>query len=134
MRERRELTFQVAMRTAPPYEGTSPHRGGRLKIVRRQAFTRAIVVVPSLLYSAANVDELCEQLEVRFLANRDPNLHFCLLSAMSFGGMPTVLPDMQRYVVEANAWLSAKQFGEYLFTIGVSYLINLGAYKVELFE
>jgi putative flippase GtrA len=25
---------------------------------------------------------------------------------------------------------SAKQFGEYLFTIAVSYLINLGAYKV----
>ncbi|WP_338769762.1 glucoamylase family protein [Massilia sp. METH4] len=41
---------------------------------------RAIVVVPALLYSLENVDELCEQLEVRFLANRDPNLQFCLLS------------------------------------------------------
>jgi hypothetical protein len=48
---------------------------------------RALVVVPSLLYSAANIDELCEQLEVRFLANRDPNLRFCLLS--DFNDAPT---------------------------------------------
>ena len=48
---------------------------------------RAIVVVPSLLYSVENVDELCEQLEVRYLANRDPNLRFCLLS--DFADAPT---------------------------------------------
>jgi cyclic beta-1,2-glucan synthetase len=41
---------------------------------------RTIVAVPSLLFSRENVDELCEQLEVRFLANRDPNLRFCLLT------------------------------------------------------
>ena len=41
---------------------------------------RTMVVVPSLVYSRDNVDELCEQLEVRFLANRDPNLRFCLLT------------------------------------------------------
>ncbi|NRR32099.1 cyclic beta 1-2 glucan synthetase [Oxalobacteraceae bacterium] len=44
------------------------------------ADARAIVVVPTLIYSEANIDDLCEQLEVRFLANRDPNLLFCLLT------------------------------------------------------
>lgn len=41
---------------------------------------RALVVVPTLIYSKENVAELCEQLEVRFLANRDINLRFCLLT------------------------------------------------------
>lgn len=41
---------------------------------------RTMVVVPTLIFSRDNVDELCEQLEVRFLANRDPNLRFCLLT------------------------------------------------------
>ena len=41
---------------------------------------RSIVVVPTLLYSRDNVLSLCEALEVRYLANRDPNLRFCLLS------------------------------------------------------
>jgi cellobiose phosphorylase len=48
---------------------------------------RAIVVVPTLAYSKDNIDELCEQLEVRFLANRDPNLLFCLLT--DFADAPT---------------------------------------------
>ncbi|QGZ43161.1 cyclic beta 1-2 glucan synthetase [Pseudoduganella flava] len=54
---------------------------------------RGIVVVPSLLYSAENVDELCEQLEVRFLANRDPNLHFCLLSDFADAASETLPTD-----------------------------------------
>ncbi|HEY1149901.1 MAG TPA: glucoamylase family protein [Pseudoduganella sp.] len=41
---------------------------------------RTLVVVPTLIYSRDNVDELCEQLEVRFLANRDENMRFCLLT------------------------------------------------------
>ena len=39
-------------------------------------------------------------------------LHFALLSLMAIGGMSSVLPDMQRYVVEVNHWLSAKQFAD----------------------
>nr|WP_145653399.1 glucoamylase family protein [Pseudoduganella lurida] len=54
---------------------------------------RAVVVVPSLFYSVANVDELCEQLEVRFLANRDPNLHFCLLSDFADAPSETLPTD-----------------------------------------
>jgi chromate transporter len=39
-------------------------------------------------------------------------LHFALLSLMAIGGVGSILPDMQRYVVEANHWLSAKQFAD----------------------
>ncbi len=41
---------------------------------------RTLVVVPTLIYSHENVAALCEALEVRYLANRDPNLRFCLLT------------------------------------------------------
>ena len=44
------------------------------------ADARAIVVVPTLVYSKENIEDLFEQMEVRFLANRDPNLKFCLLT------------------------------------------------------
>ena len=41
---------------------------------------RALVVVPTMLVSAQNVEDLIEALEVRFLANRDDNLHYGLLT------------------------------------------------------
>ncbi|WP_370551242.1 GH36-type glycosyl hydrolase domain-containing protein [Glaciimonas sp. PAMC28666] len=44
------------------------------------AEARTLVVVPSMLIHADSVDDLSEALEVRFLANRDPHLHFCLLT------------------------------------------------------
>jgi cyclic beta-1,2-glucan synthetase len=42
--------------------------------------SRALVVIPSLLMSAQNIEDLAEALEVRFLGNRDENLHFGLLT------------------------------------------------------
>jgi chromate transporter len=39
-------------------------------------------------------------------------LHFALLSLMAIGGVSAILPDMQRYVVEANHWLSDRQFAD----------------------
>jgi len=39
-------------------------------------------------------------------------LHFALLSLMAIGGFSSVLPDMQRYVVEVHHWLSARQFAD----------------------
>ena len=39
-------------------------------------------------------------------------LHFALLSLMAIGGVSSILPDMQRYVVEVNHWLSGKQFAD----------------------
>lgn len=41
---------------------------------------RALVVVPTMLSSAAGIEDLAEALEVRFLANRDANLAFGLLT------------------------------------------------------
>jgi len=41
---------------------------------------RTLVVVPSMLGSAQNVEDLIEALEVTFLANRDERLHFGLLT------------------------------------------------------
>ena len=41
---------------------------------------RTLVVVPSLIATSADVEELVEGLLVRFLANRDANLYFALLS------------------------------------------------------
>ena len=42
--------------------------------------SRTLVVVPSMVSSAAAIDELVEALEVRFLANQDTHLHFALLT------------------------------------------------------
>lgn len=42
--------------------------------------SRTLVVVPCMLGDAPSVDALVEGLEVRFLANRDPHLHYALLS------------------------------------------------------
>ncbi len=42
--------------------------------------SRTLVVIPTMLVNTQNTDELIEALEVRFLANRDENLHFGLLT------------------------------------------------------
>ncbi len=41
---------------------------------------RTLVVVPTMLTGAADIESLVEALEVRFLANRDRHLHFALLT------------------------------------------------------
>jgi len=41
---------------------------------------RTMVVVPTLLSKTAEVDDLLEALEIRYLGNRDPNLFFALLT------------------------------------------------------
>lgn len=48
---------------------------------------RALVVIPTLITSEEGVDELLERLEVHYLANPDPNLHFALLT--DFGDSDT---------------------------------------------
>jgi cellobiose phosphorylase len=42
--------------------------------------SRTLVVVPTMIGHAAGVEALVDALEVRFLANRDPHLHFGLLT------------------------------------------------------
>lgn len=41
---------------------------------------RTLVVIPTLFGSVQDIEDLTEGLEVRFLANRDANLHFALLT------------------------------------------------------
>ncbi len=45
--------------------------------------SRTLVVIPTMLVSHHSVERLLEALEVRFLANRDANLHFGLLTDFS---------------------------------------------------
>ena len=63
---------------------------------------RAMVVVPTLIYSADNIAALCEALEVRYLANRDRSLRFCLLT--DFADAPAeVMPEDAELVALARA-------------------------------
>ena len=55
--------------------------------------SRTLVVVPTLLTSPHNVDSLVETLEVRFLANRDANLHFGLLTDFGDAAEETLPED-----------------------------------------
>ena len=37
-------------------------------------------------------------------------LYFGLLSCIAFGGLPSVLPEMQRFVVNVKGWMSGEEF------------------------
>jgi cyclic beta-1,2-glucan synthetase len=55
--------------------------------------SRTLVVVPTMLFTKRNIDSLTEALEVRFLANRDDNLRFCLLTDFSDAKTETMPAD-----------------------------------------
>ena len=44
-------------------------------------------------------------------------LYFSVLSLLSVGGMPSVIPEMHRYVVESRGWISHNDFIE-MFALG----------------
>lgn len=44
-------------------------------------------------------------------------LYFMLLSLISVGGMPSVMPELQRYVVDVKGWIAAPDFIQ-LFAVG----------------
>ncbi len=50
------------------------------KLRPSKPISRTLVVVPTMLGSAAGIEHMLEGLEVRYLANRDPCLHFALLT------------------------------------------------------
>jgi cyclic beta-1,2-glucan synthetase len=54
---------------------------------------KTMVAVPTLLLSAANIAKLLEDLEIRYLANRDPNLHFALLTDFQDAAAPETPND-----------------------------------------
>ncbi len=59
----------------------TPHALPRMDFSAGIASTaRTLVIVPTMLTSARNVEELVDALEVRFLANRDAHVHFGLLT------------------------------------------------------
>ena len=47
----------------------------------------------------------------------DLGLYFAMLSLISVGGIPSVLPEMQRYIVDVRHWASAEDFIQ-MFAIG----------------
>ena len=59
------------------------------------ADSRTVVVVPTMLSSPAGVKDLLEGLEVRYLANRDENLHFALLTDFTDAPAETLAPDAE---------------------------------------
>ena len=54
---------------------------------------RTVVVIPAMLIDTKNINELIESLEVRFLANRDKNLHFGLLTDFQDSDKETLPED-----------------------------------------
>ena len=44
-------------------------------------------------------------------------LYFCLLSLVAVGGLPSVMPEMQRYVVDVRGWVSSEDFLQ-MFALG----------------
>src|ERR1035437_7668673 len=63
---------------------------------------RTMVVVPTMLTSLEGVDRLIETLEIHHLANRDPHLHFALLT--DFRDAPVeILPEDQGLLQRARA-------------------------------
>jgi cellobiose phosphorylase len=70
--------------------------------------SRTLVVIPTMLMSVENIEELVEALEVRFLANRDENLHFGLLTDFRDAKAETMLEDaplsglIQKRIEELN--------------------------------
>lgn len=47
----------------------------------------------------------------------DMALYFSVLSLVSVGGLPAVLPELQRYVVDVKGWLTAGEFIQ-LYAVG----------------
>ena len=45
-------------------------------------------------------------------------LYFSLLSLISVGGMPSVIPEMHRYVVDVKGWITPEDFIQMFAVIG----------------
>ena len=72
--------------------------------------SRTLVIIPTMITSATGIDHLVEALEVRFLANRDENLHFGLLTDYRDADQETLPEDepLLRLAEERIAALNAK--------------------------
>ena len=76
---------------------------------------RTLVVIPTFLISIQGIEDLITALEVRFLANRDENLHFCLLTDFADADSETLVEDevllssAQRKIEELNGKYTSDQ-------------------------
>ena len=81
-----------------------------------------LVAVPTLLLNEKQVRELVNELEVRFLANRDPNLHFVLLTDLPDSVSKPHVDDSNplvdlaiRLINDLNARYASPNSGGFLF-------------------
>ena len=79
--------------------------------------SRTLVVVPTLITSAQNVEHLVEALEVRFLGNRDDHLAFGLLTDLADAPQETLAED------EALERLAEQRIGELNDKYGRSFFL-----------
>src|SRR5215472_10186415 len=78
-----------------------------------------LVAVPALLLSEKQVRHLVQALEVRFLGNHDPNLHFALLTDLPDSAVPSHEDDplvdlCANLIKELNEKYSGRQQGQFL--------------------
>ena len=79
--------------------------------------SRTLVVIPTLITSAEDVEALVEALEVRFLGNRDDHLHFGLLTDLSDAAEETLPGD------EALVRLAEQRINELQDKYGVPFFL-----------
>jgi cyclic beta-1,2-glucan synthetase len=84
---------------------------------------RTLVAVPAMLDDAAEIDALVEALEVRFLANRDPNLGFALITDLRDAATETTAGD-EPLIARAAAAIAALEARYATPTTGGFFLLH----------
>ena len=67
---------------------------------------RTLVAVPAMLADSATINRLLEDLEIRFLANRDPHLHFAIVSDLA-DSIAKTLPADEPLILQMAAGIDA---------------------------
>jgi len=78
-----------------------------------------LVAIPTLLLSEKQVRHLVEELEVRYLGNHDPNIHFAIVSDLPDSPYPAPEDDelvelCSKLIIDLNQRYSAKHSGTFL--------------------
>lgn len=60
-----------------------------------------LVVIPTMLISEKQIEKLCDNLEVHYLANRDKRLKFCLLTDFVDADRETMPHDAARFTADS---------------------------------
>jgi hypothetical protein len=77
-----------------------------------------LVAIPTLLLNEKQVEHLVEELEVRYVGNHDPNLHFAILSDLPDSHQPTpeeseLVALCSRLICELNERYGSKNAGSF---------------------